>query len=185
RLEEAILACRAALEEFTRARVPLEWAWTHYCLGNALNQLASRQSVDQRPITWLQAIDAWGNAQQVWTLEADPRKWGALQSYVGDTLVLIFEITGERRHLDEAVPTLREAVQFQSAAEGYELPFSQDSLCRALLNLGRLNSDRDMLLEARALCSAARAGLEAMGAADGLAETDANLDAIEQALNQL
>ena len=34
RLEEAVAAYRAALEERTRARVPLEWARTQQNLGN-------------------------------------------------------------------------------------------------------------------------------------------------------
>ena len=36
RLEEAVAAYRAALEEWTRERVPLEWATTQNNLGNAL-----------------------------------------------------------------------------------------------------------------------------------------------------
>ena len=39
RLEEAVAAYRAALEEHTRARVPLEWARTQQNLGNALQTL--------------------------------------------------------------------------------------------------------------------------------------------------
>ena len=33
RLEQAVAACRAALEERTRDRVPLDWAGTTYILG--------------------------------------------------------------------------------------------------------------------------------------------------------
>ena len=36
RLEEAVAAYRAALEERTRERVPLDWAMTQNNLGNAL-----------------------------------------------------------------------------------------------------------------------------------------------------
>ena len=36
RLEEAVAAYRAALEERTRERVPLDWAATQNNLGNAL-----------------------------------------------------------------------------------------------------------------------------------------------------
>ena len=36
RLEEAVAAYRAALEEWTRERVPLDWATTQNNLGNAL-----------------------------------------------------------------------------------------------------------------------------------------------------
>ncbi|WP_347268685.1 hypothetical protein, partial [Paracoccus sp. (in: a-proteobacteria)] len=44
RLEEAVVAYRAALEENTRARVPLDWAGTQNNLGNALLSLGERES---------------------------------------------------------------------------------------------------------------------------------------------
>ena len=37
RLEEAVAAYREALQEYTRARVPLQWATTQMNLGNALS----------------------------------------------------------------------------------------------------------------------------------------------------
>jgi tetratricopeptide (TPR) repeat protein len=42
-LEEAVCAFRAALEERTRKRVPLDWAMTQYNLGNALTTLGERE----------------------------------------------------------------------------------------------------------------------------------------------
>jgi hypothetical protein len=39
RLEEAVAAYRAALEEMTRDRVPLDWATTQNNLGHALRAL--------------------------------------------------------------------------------------------------------------------------------------------------
>ena len=44
RLEEAVAAYRAALEENTRARVPLEWARAQMNLGLALWTLGERES---------------------------------------------------------------------------------------------------------------------------------------------
>jgi exonuclease VII small subunit len=44
RLEEAVAAYRAALEERTRARIPLDWAATQNNLGNALRALGKRES---------------------------------------------------------------------------------------------------------------------------------------------
>jgi tetratricopeptide (TPR) repeat protein len=43
RLEEAVAAYRAALQEITRERVPLQWAATQHELGNTLAALAERQ----------------------------------------------------------------------------------------------------------------------------------------------
>ena len=44
RLEEAVAAYRAALEERTRERVPLDWAVTQNNLGTALTRLGERES---------------------------------------------------------------------------------------------------------------------------------------------
>jgi tetratricopeptide (TPR) repeat protein len=44
RLEEAVAAYRAALEEWTRERVPLDWAATQVNLGIALWTLGERES---------------------------------------------------------------------------------------------------------------------------------------------
>jgi tetratricopeptide (TPR) repeat protein len=44
RLEEAVAAYRAALEERTRDRVPLDWAMTQMNLGAALSTLGARES---------------------------------------------------------------------------------------------------------------------------------------------
>src|SRR5919112_120268 len=43
RLEQAVVAYRAALEEWTRARVPLQWAMTQMNLGTALAALGQRE----------------------------------------------------------------------------------------------------------------------------------------------
>ena len=42
-LEQAVVAYRAALEEFTRERVPLGWARTQNNLGIALQELGDHQ----------------------------------------------------------------------------------------------------------------------------------------------
>ncbi len=44
RLEEAVAAYREALKEWTRERVPLDWAMTQNNLGNALKSIGERES---------------------------------------------------------------------------------------------------------------------------------------------
>jgi tetratricopeptide (TPR) repeat protein len=44
RLEEAVAAFHEALKEYTRERVPLDWAMTQNNLGNALRTLGERES---------------------------------------------------------------------------------------------------------------------------------------------
>jgi hypothetical protein len=44
RLEQAVAAYREALQEYTRERVPLNWAMTQTNLGNALWTIGKRES---------------------------------------------------------------------------------------------------------------------------------------------
>ena len=58
RLEEAVAAYRAALEERTRERVPLDWAGTQTNLGNALRRLGEREGGTARLREAITAYDA-------------------------------------------------------------------------------------------------------------------------------
>jgi len=69
RLEEAVAAFRAALEERTRARVPLQWAMTQMNLGNALRVLGARENCTERLD---EAVTAYRSALEEWTKEAAP-----------------------------------------------------------------------------------------------------------------
>ena len=67
RLEEAVAAPRAALEEKTRERVPLDWATTQNNLGNALWTLGERS---HDPNLLGEALDAVPNAYGLVVKEA-------------------------------------------------------------------------------------------------------------------
>ncbi len=69
RLNEAVAAYRAALEEFTRARVPLQWAMTQNNLGNALSTLGERESGTAR---LEEAVPAFRATLQEYTRERVP-----------------------------------------------------------------------------------------------------------------
>jgi len=58
RLEEAVVAYRAALQERSQDRMPLEWAGTQYGLGRALAALGKRESGTARLEEALAAYDA-------------------------------------------------------------------------------------------------------------------------------
>jgi tetratricopeptide (TPR) repeat protein len=58
RLEEAVAAYRAALQESTRERVPLQWAGTQVKLGNALRVLGECESGTARLEEAVEAYDA-------------------------------------------------------------------------------------------------------------------------------
>jgi tetratricopeptide (TPR) repeat protein len=70
-LTEAVAAYRAALEEFTRDRAPLQWATAQNNLGNALERLGERES-GTADLT--EAVAAWEACLTV-TASAWPPAW--------------------------------------------------------------------------------------------------------------
>ena len=83
RLEQAVEAYRAALEERTRERVPLDWAMTQNNLGTALQSLGERESGTAR---LEQAVEAYRAALQEWTRERVPLDWAMTQNNLGTAL---------------------------------------------------------------------------------------------------
>ena len=77
RLEEAVAAYRAALEECTRERVPLDWATTQNNLGNALQTLGERESGTAR---LEEAVAAYRAALEECTRERVPLDWAMTQT---------------------------------------------------------------------------------------------------------
>jgi len=72
RLKEAVSAYRAALQEWTRERVPLQWATTQNNLGLALWRLGERESGTAR---LEEPVSAYRAALQEWTRERVPLQW--------------------------------------------------------------------------------------------------------------
>src|SRR6202022_381709 len=72
RLEEAVAAYRAALEEWTRERVSLDWARTQMDLGSALFRLGERESGTAR---LEEAVTAYRAALQEGTRNRVPLDW--------------------------------------------------------------------------------------------------------------
>ena len=83
RLEEAVAAFRAALQERSRERVPLNWAATQNNLGYALETLGARESGTAR---LEEAVTAYHGALQEWTRERVPLRWAATQNNLGNAL---------------------------------------------------------------------------------------------------
>ena len=83
RLEEAVAAYRAALEERTRERVPLDWAGTQNNLGNALSTLGERESGTAR---LEEAVAAYRAALEERTRERVPLDWAMTQNNLGNAL---------------------------------------------------------------------------------------------------
>ena len=84
-LIEAVTAYRAALEEWTRERVPLQWAGTQNNLGSALQTLGKRESGTAR---LEEAVTAYRAALEKWTRERVPLDWALTQNNLGNALGL-------------------------------------------------------------------------------------------------
>jgi tetratricopeptide (TPR) repeat protein len=100
RLEQAVEAFRAALQEWTRERVPLQWAMTQMNLGNALRTLGERESGTAR---LEQAVDAFRAALQEVTRERVPLDWATTQTNLGAALRALGGRESGTARLEEAV----------------------------------------------------------------------------------
>ena len=84
RLEHAVSAYRAALEEMTRDRAPLDWAEIQHELGDALFKLHDRRTTDvffTDKATYLEeAIAAYCSALEERTPEQTPFQWAETQA---------------------------------------------------------------------------------------------------------
>jgi len=86
KLTEAVAAFRAALEEMTRERVPLDWATTQMNLGDALSTLGERESGTAR---LEEAVAAYRAALEEMTREAAPHWHGIAQAKLASCLPIL------------------------------------------------------------------------------------------------
>ncbi len=108
RLEEAVAAFRAALQEFTRARVPLQWAMTQNNLGTALRTLGERESGTAR---LEEAVAAFRAALEERTRDRVPLQWAMTQNNLGVALATLGERESGTARLEEAVAAFRAALE--------------------------------------------------------------------------
>jgi tetratricopeptide (TPR) repeat protein len=108
RLEQAIDAYRAALQERRRERAPLDWAMTQNNLGLALATLGQRESGTARLEA---AADAYGAALQERTRERVPFDWATTQNNLGIALRTLGEHDSGTARLEAAVEAFRAALQ--------------------------------------------------------------------------
>ena len=109
RLEEAVAAYRAALEENTRERVPLDWAVTQNNLGNALRTLGERESGTDSAGGGCRCLP--GGAGGVWTRERVPLYWAMTQNNLGKALKILGERTEKKDQLEAALEAVEKAAE--------------------------------------------------------------------------
>ena len=155
RLERAVAAYRAALEERKREDVPLDWAATQNSLGNALQILGARESGTDR---LEQAVAACRVALEERKREHVPLDWAATQNNLGNALRILGARGNSTDRLKEAVAAYRAALE-ERKRERVPLDWAatQNNLGNALQVLGERESGTDRLKEAVA---AYRAALE-------------------------
>ena len=88
RSRNAVDAFREALKEWTRERVPLQWAWHQNNLGNALTRLGERENGTE---TLTKGADAYREALTVFDKERSPYYWQVAQGNLDMALALIAE----------------------------------------------------------------------------------------------
>ncbi|WP_164743007.1 caspase family protein [Mesorhizobium sp. Z1-4] len=159
---------------------------SQYKLAFLLSIAAKDSAFEQQRSSNLEdAIQAARAAQTVLTRDRFPDRWAILQNLIGYDLVLLGELADDEDLFSRSVPILREALAVQRELGSASQHSTADSLCRALLNLGRHRKDRAALVEARGLCEWAEAGLRASGKTETARESADNLTRVEAALEAL
>jgi tetratricopeptide (TPR) repeat protein len=146
RLEEAVVAYRAALEEFRRTREPLYWAASQNNLGAALTELGELESGTKR---LEEGMAAYRAALQEYTRERVPLKWALMQNNLGNALSTLGVRDGAVHWLEEAVVSHRNALEeFSRKRDPLQWAITQYSLGRVLYLIGAPLSDTARLEEA-------------------------------------
>jgi tetratricopeptide (TPR) repeat protein len=133
-LEEAVEAYHAALEEWTRERVPLNWAMTQNNLGSALLRLGERESGTAR---LEKAVEAYRAALEERTRERVPLDWAMTQNNLGSALLRLGERESGAARLEEAVEAYRAALEERTRERvPLDWAMTQNNLGTALATLG-------------------------------------------------
>jgi tetratricopeptide (TPR) repeat protein len=128
RLDQAIEAYRAALEEGTRELVPLDWAETQNVLGGALLRLGVRED-NIAPLE--RAVGAYRAALQECTREHVPLNWAKALNNLGYALLWLSEQDEDTVRLEQTVETFQTAQELTIEASPAWHDFAQQNLTRS------------------------------------------------------
>jgi tetratricopeptide (TPR) repeat protein len=138
RLEQAVAAYRAALEEYTRERVPLDWATTQNNLGNALATLGERESGTAR---LEQAVAACRAALEERTRERVPLDWAYSQHTLANALAALATRLRDPVRMVEALDCMRDAAEvYRDGGNTYWLPIAERRIGEIDAQLAALRS---------------------------------------------
>jgi len=153
RLEAAVAAHRAALEEFTQGNMRLEYAMTQMNLGNALRNLGEREIGTVR---LEEAVAVYRAALRELSQDKEPQNWAMAQMNLGTVLHSLGERENGTTRLEEAVMAYRAALE-EYTREKLPLDWAmvQMNLGNALASLGERESETARFEEAVAAYCAA------------------------------
>jgi tetratricopeptide (TPR) repeat protein len=180
RLKEAVAAYRAALTEFTRDRVPLDWAMTQMNLGNALRALGTRESGTAR---LEEAVAAYHAALTEWKRDRVPLNWATAQMNLGAALADLGARESGTARLGEAAAAFHAALtEFNCDRVPLDWATAQMNLGNALATLGARESGPTRLEEAVAAYRAALTELTRDRVPLDWANTTGNLGSAQRVL---
>ena len=146
RLEQAVAAYKEALEEYTRDRVPLDWAMAQNNLGAALATLGERESGTE---SLEQAVVAYNVALEEYTRERVPLDWATTQNNLGNALRVLGERESAPKRLKQAVAAYKAALEERTRKRvPFDWAATQNNLGNALATLGERESGTDHLEQA-------------------------------------
>ena len=146
RLEQAVAAHTDALQEWTRDRVPMNWAAAKNNLGSALQHLGERENSTTR---LEQAVAAYTDALKEWTREKVPRQWAGVYSNLSTALQSLGERELNTTRLEHAVAAYAAVLQEWTREEvPMDWAATQHNLGSALKSLGQLETDSARLKQA-------------------------------------
>lgn len=114
RLDEAVTAYRNALLEYTRDRVPLDWAMTQNNLGNALQTLEERETGTARLD---EAVTAYRDALLEITRDRVPLDWAVTQHCLSGLELAFYDKSKDPERLDQAKQNAQAAREVYSKAK--------------------------------------------------------------------
>jgi tetratricopeptide (TPR) repeat protein len=153
KVQEAIAAYRAALEEITREGDPLQWAQTQTSLGSALQRFGAQEIGTAR---LEEAVAAYCAALEEQMRERVPLEWARTKVHLGNALTKLGDRDIGTARLEEAVAVYRAALE-EWTRERVPLNWAttQNNLGIALTSLGEREIATEKLEEALAACRAA------------------------------
>jgi tetratricopeptide (TPR) repeat protein len=183
RLEQAVAAFRAALQEFTHNRVPRNWATTQNNLGNALGTLGARESGTTR---LEEAVTAYRAALEERTRDLVPLDWAMTQTNLGTALLTLGEREGGIERLDQAVAACRAALEERTrdrvpldwAGTTYILGYTEALIGGRMADRGRVLAGIARIESAIPVLEDGRHEVWARGARNNLAKARAILDGL-------